>query len=52
MGGMGDMRSALVAGPLGTMRRFMGMDQQQEDVPLSTWNIRHTMNLTDISEPL
>ena len=52
MGGMGDVRSALVAGPLGTMRRFMGMDQQQEDVPLMTWNTRHTMNLTDITQSL
>jgi len=50
MGGMGDMRSAFVAGPLGTLRRFIGMDQQQED--LMTWNTRYTMNLTDISEPL
>lgn len=52
MGGMGDMRTAFMAGPLGTLRRFIGMDQQQEDVPLMTWNTRHTMNLTDISEPL
>jgi hypothetical protein len=52
MGGMGDMRSAFVAGPLGTLRRFIGMDQQQDDAPLMTWNTRHTMNLTDISEPL
>lgn len=52
MGGMGDVRSALVAGPLGTLRRFIGMDQQQEDGPVVTWNTRYTMNLTDISEPL
>jgi hypothetical protein len=52
MSGTGDVRSALVAGPLGTLRRFMGMDQQQEDVPSMTWNTRHTMNLTDISQPL
>ena len=52
MGGMGDMRTTLVAGPLGTLRRFIGMDQQHEDVPLMSWNARHTMNLTDISQPL
>jgi hypothetical protein len=51
-GGVGDMRSAIIAGPLGTMRRFMGMDQRQEDVPMMTWNNRYTMNLTDISQPL
>jgi hypothetical protein len=51
-GRVGDVRSAIVAGPLGTMRRFMGMDQRQEDVPLMTLNNRHTMNLTDISQPL
>jgi len=52
MGGMGDMRSALVAGPLGTLRRFIGMDQQQENAPPTTWNARHTMDLTDISQSL
>ena len=52
MGSVEDIRSAIVVGPLGTMRRFMGMDQRQETMPLTTLSNRYTMNITDISQPL